>query len=107
MGEKHLHEIALVLLGLAGTVASHTAEFATSSGPQLQPENMSIGTSASSSNETILPLWVLHATFMILFLGFFLNPMYKVVDSVRQAPLRELAYTAAKQQVLLGLSLLF
>jgi hypothetical protein len=38
---------------------------------------------------------------MACFLGMFLTPVYKFADDIRQAPLRDLAYSAATQQVLI------
>ena len=89
VSDRHLDKIAVVLFGLAGVATVRTAEFEGAIGEA----------SVERSVRTFLPIWVVHATVMACFLGMFLTPVYRVVDGIRQAPLRDLAYAAATEQV--------
>jgi hypothetical protein len=89
ISNRHLHKIAAILFGLAGIVTIRTAEFESAIGDS----------SVENSVRTSLPMWIVHATVMTCFLGMFLTPMYRLADGIRQAPLRNLAYAAATQQV--------
>lgn len=88
-----------MLFGLAGIVTFRTAEFSSALGSWMQPVERKEESPMEKSARTFLPTWVVHATVMVCFLGAFLTPVYSLVDCVRQAPLRQLAYTATAQQV--------
>ncbi|KAH8964588.1 hypothetical protein BDL97_04G074900 [Sphagnum fallax] len=95
--EKQLHEIAVVIFVVAGGLAMSTAEFRAFLGSQPQT-HPSTKDKQSSQQRRLLPLWVLHTAAMLAFLIIFITPVYQAADTVRQAPLRELASLASQVQ---------
>jgi hypothetical protein len=74
-----------------------TAEFREFLGSQPQT-HPSTKDKQSSQQRRLLPLWVLHTAAMLAFLIIFITPVYQAADTVRQAPLRELASLASQVQ---------
>jgi hypothetical protein len=74
-----------------------TAEFRAFLGSQPQT-HPSTKDKQSSQERRLLPLWVLHTASMLAFLIIFITPVYQAADTVRQAPLRELASLASQVQ---------
>lgn len=97
-----IHVRGLILLGMGGMLATRTTEFKTSHSSILQVTVTAPGGAPKVDQKresSFLPLWVLHAGIMILFISFFFRPLYVLCDKVLQEPLRQIAQLAAESKL--------